>query len=365
MLPGKLPHAFRAVAVLALSGSLLDLLVRYQEPGFAVAGGEAHAVGVVEVALERSGERGARSVVRKIREYRRVEVAIGRKSVAAGTGGRAARGVLGGEKPAHRIEAAAIDGCGTVEPGRGVAGGIDLHHAAQLAAELGGDAAGIGLHRLHVVGFHAGGKGGRAVILHGKAVHDVLRFVFGLARVEHAVGLEQPAGLCGYQVDQAAAGRPLFALLDLPGPGVVGGADAVRVQQGGGFGHLDGGFDRLNPKSHFARHRQGGADFDQLGMRNESGLSDLQTVEAVGQVLENIAAPGSELDRDMRLGGLIHEVHGGGDAGAGSVLHGQAQFTGTLLSQERNREDQQAESARKQVISVYSRDDAGAVSWGA
>ena len=98
-------------------------------------------------------------------------------------------------------------------PCRRLRRGDDLDHAAQLPAVLGRIAAGQDVHRMDVVGADLRREGGRAVVRQRQAVDDVLRLIFGAARMQNAVGFEQPARLRVHEVEQRPAGQRRRALL--------------------------------------------------------------------------------------------------------------------------------------------------------
>ncbi len=230
-------------AILTLAGSLLQQIIRHQKACLAARAGDAETVGRIEIVFQGGGGGGVGAVIAEVRSDGRVEIVIGEKPFAGdGSGGRSRDPLRGGVRRAG-VEAAALQDEGAVKTGVGIAHGVDFDHAAELLPEFGRYASRVDFETLHVVGVCGGGEGGRAVVVDGKAVDNVLGVVLGFTRVENAIGFERPAGLHDHEVRETAPGERRGALLQFLCTDVVRRVGSGGIDQGIGLGNEDGGLD--------------------------------------------------------------------------------------------------------------------------
>lgn len=189
-------------------------------------------------------------------------------------------------------------------------------------------------------------EGGRPVVLHREAVHHVLRVVLRPARVQHAVGLQQPARLLRHQRDHVAARKTGFALPDLSRAHVIGPGGAVGIDQRVRLGHLQLGRDRLDPERHRSDLRQLRPDLDQLGGRHKAAPCHQQPVNPERQVLEGVPPVRPQIDALLGVGRLAHQVGAGGHRSAGAVQHRQADFARAPLPEPGLSQQKEQETAR-------------------
>ena len=110
-----------------------------------------------------------------------------------------------------------------------------LDDAAQFAPVLGRVAGGAHVHRLNLIHVESRRVGGRAVVHHGKAVHHVLRVVLRAARVQHAVGLQQPTRLHLDQIEHCTPWHGGASVAQRFFPHVIRGRSAMRIEERGGI----------------------------------------------------------------------------------------------------------------------------------
>src|SRR6266700_4978569 len=111
------------------------------------------------------------------------------------------------------------DTCGSIYGGKTSAAGIQLaveshgdvflrsqlDDSSQLSAVLRRIVGSDNAKRFDFVGVEGGRESRRAILRQRETVDDILHVVFRAARVQHAIGFEQPSWLIGDQVKQIAA----------------------------------------------------------------------------------------------------------------------------------------------------------------
>src|SRR5258707_10974586 len=114
--------------------------------GFAMAEGKAQAIRVGDVALQRSVEGRSRPMIRVVLDHGGVKIPVRQVARPAERRGGLSRRVLSRKIAAHGVKASALQNGSAVESGGGIPVRGDLNDAADLLAELRGNAAGVDLH---------------------------------------------------------------------------------------------------------------------------------------------------------------------------------------------------------------------------
>jgi hypothetical protein len=160
----------------------------------------------------------------------------------------------------------------------GVGRGYHFDDAAELSTVLCRVAAGQNAHGMHVVGIELWRKGRRAIVRDRQAVDHVLHLVLRAARVQNAVGFEQPPRFGVYDVGHGASRQRGDALLQGLGADAVDRARLVPIEQRvvGPHGDL-----RLNRRwrerdADLARHRR--IDLNGPVVRGKSRLIDRESI---------------------------------------------------------------------------------------
>jgi hypothetical protein len=203
--PGTLREVLGSGALLQLPGRLLELFVRHLELRPAVVPREPQTIAIARPIVVRGADAAERSVVGEVVGDRRIEIAAGARGRPA-HGNRAlhpavgrARGAAAGGETAGSHVGAAMPAAVDVLRGR------HFDHAAKLAAVLGREISQEHVHRLEIALLDLRREGRRAVLVHRDAVEYEERLVLGAARMQHAVGFHQPAGLGVDETEQTPA----------------------------------------------------------------------------------------------------------------------------------------------------------------
>ena len=214
---------------------------------------------------------------------------------------------------------------------RGIAIGHGFDHASNLASEFGRNAGGVGLDRLHIVEIVGGRERGRAVVEDGEAVDNILRVIFGAARMDDSVGLEHPAGLRLDDVDRLASGNGGGPIAQRGCAELVSVAGVRGVEQRVGIFYVDGLGDGGDGEHDGNFLGQLGANLDQRIVGSESGVLEGQVVGAQRQLLGGVFAGGSGVEREFEMACLADEKAVGGQDGAVGIGDGEAEFAGAIL----------------------------------
>ena len=147
--------------------------------------------------------------------------------------------------------------------------GFDLDHASQAATELGGNTGSAHRHGFEFIYAQALGEGRRTIVVERNAVNDVLHIIFGSARMQHAVGLQQPAGLRVHDIDHGTARRRTGARTKLVGTGKLGGTDGLGIEQGFRFVNQHRGLNRRDSQRNALHDRRFRPHFDTQALRRK------------------------------------------------------------------------------------------------
>src|SRR5215472_13704254 len=200
ILKKDLAAGFRVGDVLSLTRILLHEFIGNEETDGVVRHGDAQAVSTGEIPFVGAREAGGVSTIGEVLQERRIEIAIGMKSV--GGGGKAilavnqgdSRGAIrGGETSAACVELA-------VEAEGDVFLSGELDNATEFPAILRRIIRGDDTKRFDLVGVEGGSESRRAILRQRQTVNNVLHVVFRAAGMKNAVGFEQPSWLIGDQV---------------------------------------------------------------------------------------------------------------------------------------------------------------------
>ena len=335
MLEENLAAGFDIGNVLALAGLLLDEFVGNQEAHDIVNDGEAQAVAFGKFALVGSGKAAGVAAIGEVGEHRRIEITIGVKTVAADRETVFSRGVGKRGGAAGAGKAAAIHVELAVKTSGHVFYGGDFDDAAKFAAVLGGKSGGQHAHGIDIVGVEFRGERGRAILRERQAVENILHIVFRAARVQHAVGFVEPAGLLIDEVAEISAGLRSHFLIDGLAPDGIDGAGAAGIDEGGGVGDLNLRGDGRNAKRDRHVQRNFGAKFHEIAPGSKAFGADGEAVDTEGQILRGVAAVESNLKGAMNLIGFAEQFGVGGQGCALRVAHFDAQFSARALAAKR------------------------------
>ncbi len=234
---------------------------------------------------------------------RRIEIAIGGHGFDGEPGGGAAGRVLARRVAAHAGEAASFERGHAVEAGPRVARRAQFDDAAQLAAELGRIPGRAHSHRLELVDAQRLGERGRAIVAQRDTVDHVLHLVFRPARMQDAVGFQQPAGLGGDQIDERPPGRGYRPIAQDVSTDTVDGRTAKRVENRIGWGRdIDHGAEPGQRQGHRMRDRQRRSHVHRRDGALESRARDLDTIDAERKVRRHMDAAGVDVERATDLG---------------------------------------------------------------
>src|SRR5215469_534052 len=125
-----------------------------------------------------------------------------------------APGVLALSKRSRRIETASREPDLAVKGWLRVLERVDLDDPAHFSTVLGREARRVNGQRLNVVRLNYRTEAGRPVIRQGYAIHDKLRLVLGLTRVQDGVALVEPSRLRTHKVLQGTPRQGSHTVLD-------------------------------------------------------------------------------------------------------------------------------------------------------
>ena len=227
-----------------------------------------------------------------------------------------------------------------MKAGAVLAGGDDLDHASELAAVLGRIAARENAHAAHVFGADLGRERGRTVVRHREPVDDELGLVFGTARVQDAVGFDQPSGLRIHQVGQRASRQRRPPLRQGLGADAIHRHGLMRIEQrlSRRDGHLR--LERGHAHRHPIRSRERRLDGDHAGERREPLARHGHAIRSERKPLDRQAPLVIGLEVFADLVGLAHQFHGTLECEPGGVDDGETQLSRVGLAELRHRDDE-------------------------
>ena len=119
--------------------------------------------------------------------------------------------------------------------------------------------------------------------------------------MQHAVGLQQPAGLIVDEVEQRAAGQRRQAVLQRVGADAIDVPGAVRIDQSFRIGDYHGGLDRRDAERDLQFLGNRGTDLHQFGKRRETGVLHAEAIHAERQPFDHqrAVALGIEIPPDL------------------------------------------------------------------
>ena len=127
-------------------------------------------------------------------------------STCAEANRRAPRDISAGEVGVLRCKGASLEHCFSVESSPGVLRGGHFDDSTKFSSVFGRIVCGKDFHRLKLFDLDSGGENRRTIIDDGDAVDDVLCVIFGSARMQNAVGFQQPTRLHIHQFQDCTAG---------------------------------------------------------------------------------------------------------------------------------------------------------------
>jgi len=214
MLEKDPPGGLTVRNILTLERLLLHQLIGNQEAHCTMDHRDAQPVAIRKIPLVGSGKTVRVSAIREILEHRRIQVAIGMKTVAACGKTILPRAVekrrspgYGGKTSAPGVELAVNS------PGR-IFGGYHFDDAAELSSIFRREIRRQNAHGLDLVRVERRRERGRPVLRQWQSVEHILHIVFRPARVQRAIPFVEPSGLIVHQVRQAAPGPRCKTLLN-------------------------------------------------------------------------------------------------------------------------------------------------------
>ncbi len=336
MLVGSDPVRFITRAILPLARRLLKILVGNLKARLVVENHEVQPVAGREVPRIGPAEIPGRGSVGEITQHGRIEIAVREGSANIGAEGVVTPAVLRRSHAVGGAEAAAGRDHFPVQPLGKILERVDLHHAAELSAVFRRVVRGHDGDGVHFTCFHFRREGGRAIVGERNAIHHELSLIFGAARVQYAIGFEQPARFGIHQVNDRASGKRDGAVLYGVLINAIHRAGAVRIDQRFGVLHNHRSVHRRHAKRHMQVDRNRGANLEGLRHRRKIRAPHLDSVNAEGQ------EPGDQVSRFVgcqalaNVIGIAHEIDRALQAEPARVRHFQAQFAAVALRENRH-----------------------------
>src|SRR5271165_637251 len=360
-------------AVLALQHLLLHQFVRNLKTGAIKTERKAHPVFLAQIALETPFDSSQSSAVSEVLQHGRIEKAVGAGRIHGETEDVPAVEITGTEVSIPGVETASAQNRSTVQPARGIAVTRSFDHASNLAAKFGWNPRGVGLDRLHIVQVIRGRKSRGPVVQDRESIDDVLRVVFGTSRMQHSVGLEQPARL---RLDNVNRLAPRSSGCPIPQRGR---AKLVNVAHVGGIEERVRIFDFNRLRNRSDRERDGQslrklrADFDQRIVSCEARVLDRQMVSPQWQFFGGVFATRGSSKSEFEVARLADQKTMGRQDSSVGIGDREAKLTGAILRANRRNAQQQRQrsddennaqihspnSASNALVIVYSPQSAG------
>ena len=182
--------------VLPLAGFLLDKVIRHEEAGSIRASVEGQPVARTQIAREAQVDTSGLPVVCEVLDRRRIQVSVRRTTLDSDGDCRSVPSVLVRRRSDPGVlarGASALQVRCKVVALQSSSSRIECDHAAQPATVFGWNASREDTYGFEFSVLERGRESDGPVVVQRHAVNHVLGVVFGTARMQDGVGLEQPA----------------------------------------------------------------------------------------------------------------------------------------------------------------------------
>ena len=210
----------------------------------------------------------------------------------------------------------------------------------QPAAVLGRDPRRENVHGFELVVFERRSERDGTVVVEGHPIDDVLGVVFRTSRVEDGVGLQQPAGQGGHDIDGAASQSRSGCAIQAEPPHLHGIGGLQRIQQRRRIFDRQFLVERSDLQDDLKGLRDCRADLHSPGQIFETGMGYREPVLAGAQALEDGMARFVGRHSRDEFRAPAHELDQGRDRAAAGIGHPDRQAPLHDLSERRRKQSE-------------------------